>query len=184
MSSPTTIAPSTACPHKFLAVLYVEQKAFLRRIVTRAGVAARDVEDVVHNAFLQIAGALGRFDPKRRLRAWLATIARRTARDHLELRRTTEAPIGLDARRYEPALVDDGTPEALLLEAERRAHVRQLAGECDEVLERAVVREQTWADIASELRIPLSTVQGRLRRARADLDARLRRRPSSGKTLH
>ena len=99
MSSATAIAPSPACT---LAVLYVEQKAFIRRIVTRSGVVARDVEDVVHNAFLQIAGALDRFDPKGSLRAWLATIARRTARAHLELRRTMEAPLGIDGWMREP----------------------------------------------------------------------------------
>jgi hypothetical protein len=55
-------------------------------------------------------------------------------------------------------------------------YVRQLVAECDEVLERVVFHEQTWAQVAADLGLRLSTVQARVRRTHADLEVRLRRR--------
>jgi RNA polymerase sigma-70 factor, ECF subfamily len=162
-----------------LAVVYREQKDFVRRVVRRIGVPERDVDDVVQEVFLKVGAALDRFDPARSLRPWIAVIALPMARDHRELRRTTEIPtpfgwLGWSA--HDCSLVDRHTPEDATADAERAAIVRHLLGDCDEVLERVILREQEWADIALALGIPLSTVQSRVRRASADLDARLRRR--------
>jgi DNA-directed RNA polymerase specialized sigma24 family protein len=56
-----------------------------------------------------------------------------------------------------------------------------LVGQCDEVLGRVVFQEQTWAQIAADLGLRISTVQARVRRARADLEARLRRRRAAAR---
>jgi RNA polymerase sigma factor (sigma-70 family) len=165
-----------------MASLYVEQKGFVEGVVRRGGVPSRDVEDVTHDAFIQIGGALSRFDPGRGegLRAWLGTIARRTARDHLALGRTSEMPIGFDVEE-DGAMVDERTAEAMLLDAEERAYLRHVVGQGDEVLARVVYGEQNWAEIAADLGISIATVQSRLRRAHAVLGARLRRRRAAGR---
>jgi DNA-directed RNA polymerase specialized sigma24 family protein len=68
------------------------------------------------------------------------------------------------------------TPEATIIEVERRAFVRHLVGQGEEVLSRIVYREQNWAEIAADLGIHFSTVQARVRRAHGVLEATLRRR--------
>lgn len=157
-----------------MATLYAEQKTWVERVVCRAGVPSRDVEDVTHDAFVQIGRALPRLDPGRPLRPWLATIARRVARDHLALRRTGETP-----REIMASGLTDATPEAVAIDAEQRAYVRHVVGQGDAILARVIFGEETWAQIAADLGVPVSTVQARVRRAYAVLWARLRRRRAS-----
>jgi RNA polymerase sigma-70 factor (ECF subfamily) len=139
------------------------------------GISDADREDVVHEVFLTVFGRLGDFDPERPIRPWLFGFAYRVAIAHLRLARHRREVLGdvVEAVDSLPAaderIVADEErallEEALAaLEPERRTVL--LLHDFDEVPVPAIARE---------LAIPVNTAYSRLRLARADLAAAIKR---------
>jgi RNA polymerase sigma-70 factor (ECF subfamily) len=135
-------------------------------------------EDVVQEAFLQVHSSADAFDPERRFKPWLFTIAANKARDHLrKLSRRREVPfdafIGhenetgqrfLDLLSGEDVLPD----EDLALEEKRdfvRSIVEQMPTRFSEVLVLAYFHRFSYKEIAEIVGIPLGTVKSRLHAA-------------------
>jgi RNA polymerase sigma-70 factor, ECF subfamily len=144
--------------------------ASLRRI----GVHEADLEDLCHDVFVAFYKCLASYDPARPLKPWLFGIAFRVASDHRRrARHRFEVPAAAD--------VADRAPAADERVAERQA--QQLVREALAVLDddkRAVfilheIDGQSMPEIAVVIEAPINTLYSRLRLARAEFAAEVRR---------
>ncbi|UCC29417.1 MAG: sigma-70 family RNA polymerase sigma factor [Phycisphaerales bacterium] len=135
-------------------------------------------EDVVQETFLQVHNSAGDFDPARRLKPWLFTIAANKARDYLrKLGRRREVPfdayVGNEdeaGQRFIDLLSgDDVLPDEDLLLEEKRGLVKSLTEamptRLSEVLILAYYHRFSYKEIAEIVGIPLGTVKSRLHAA-------------------
>ncbi len=147
---------------------------FVARFVRVSAVA----EDVVQETFLQVYRSAEGFDPARRFRPWLFTIAANKARDHIRGRTrkkevslsTSSATDDGDGVSYLDFLSDDGgTPtdglEAVESRDAVRAVVSQMPDNLREVLIMAYYQQFPYKEIAEILSVPLGTVKSRLHAA-------------------
>jgi RNA polymerase sigma-70 factor, ECF subfamily len=146
--------------------IYDRELDYVWRTLGRFGVPPGDIQDAAHEVFLVLHRRWNELDRERPLQPWLFGVARRVAADVRAKRR--EEPM-----QIEPASSSDD-PLAAMRELLRRA----MAGLDDD--RRAVVilhdlEGHTGAEIAALLDIPVNTVHSRLRLARADLVAIVRK---------
>lgn len=158
-----------------LRALVVEQFDFVWRSLRRLGVREGDVDDAAQRVFLIASEKLADVTPGHE-RSFLFGVTLRVA-SHVRRsygRRREAAPEALD-------LLRDGAPSP-----EERLDDRRARGIADALLDempldlRSVfvlfeIEEMTMAQIAELLELPPGTVASRLRRARDDFNARLRR---------
>ena len=148
---------------------------------TRNSVAA---EDVVQETFLQMHASAGSFDPRRRFKPWLFTIAANKARDYIRRRkRRRELPFEAQvsdedaaSQRFVELLSTAGEApgEDMLLEEKRRivkSAVDGMPPKLCEVLILAYYHRFPYKEIAEVLGIPLGTVKSRLHAAVAAFEA-------------
>ena len=147
---------------------------FVQRFTTDSVTA----EDVVQESFLQVHLSAGQFDPARRFKPWLFTIAANKARDHLR-RKTRRREVASDAhldedadsgRRFIHLLSDDATPpDEELLADEKRKVVREVLGAMPEKLREVLIlayyHRFAYKDIGEVIGVPLGTVKSRLHAA-------------------
>jgi len=134
-------------------------------------------EDVFQEAFLQVHLSADTFDPDRRFKPWLFTIAANKARDHhrKHARRHTlslSASMGGEgeSQRYVDLLEADlPGPEDPLADSERsrmvRAVVEDLPPHLREILLLGYFQRMSYGQVAECLDIPLGTVKSRLHAA-------------------
>lgn len=160
----------------------------LMRFLTRLLSETTAADDVFQETFLQVHQAADTFDSSRRFRPWLFTIAANKARDYLRRkgrRKTLDLSAPLDGDRGDEG--SSGTfvdllevrfpsPDAAMNEAETSRLVQQaldqLPHSLREILLLAYFQKLTYAQIASELEIPLGTVKSRLHSAVAEFARR------------
>lgn len=147
----------------------------------RLGVRESDLEDVTHDVFFAVSGKLREFDARRPLRPWLFGFAFRRAADYRRLARNRFEVVDASDEPRDPA------PDPLenVISQEGLALARDALGAL-ELGRRAVfilhdLDGVAMPDIALELGIPLNTAYSRLRLARGELAAALRRLRSGGK---
>mgnify|MGYP006273987757 CR=1 FL=1 len=151
-----------------------ELLTFLMRFVRRRAAA----EDLFQETFLQVYLSSDSFDPTRRFKPWLFTIAANKARDQLRKnKRRATVPLTASVNRGE-----DGGPEFIdlmeadlplptqnLEDAETREMVRDvmeaLPDHLREVMLLAYFNRFAYKEIAEMLGIPLGTVKSRLHAA-------------------
>jgi len=144
-------------------------KAFLQR----SGAASEVAEDLAQETLVRVWRRAASYDPTRaQLSTWIYTIARNLLAD--ERRRktaaqsaTTEADEEWDAMTV---LAEEGEGPDALLDGKRRADavrdaLRLLDPEQLGILSMSFYGEQSHADIAAALGLPLGTVKSRIRRA-------------------
>jgi RNA polymerase sigma-70 factor (ECF subfamily) len=141
----------------------------------RLGVHARDLEDVAQEVFVHVSRRLPEYDPSRPVRPWLFAFAVRCASDWRRLvRHRVEAPDG-------GAEFPSGAPPAdVVVERAEDAALVMRALECVPIERRAVLilyefDECSMKEIAESLSIPLFTAYSRLRTAREEFTAAVRR---------
>ena len=134
-------------------------------------------EDVFQETFVQLHLSATMFDPTRRLKPWLFTIAANKARDYhrKNARQPTvslSAPMdgAPDGRPYVDLLEADlPRPQAPILDAERSRLVKQvvdaLSPHLREILLLSYFQRMSYNQIAETLEIPLGTVKSRLHTA-------------------
>lgn len=157
------------------SAVFADHFDYVWHALRRLGVREADLEDITHDVFLAVLRKLDEYDPARPLRPWLFGFAFRFAsdyRDRAQHRREVFA---------EPLEPPDARPTALerVLENEALAVARG-ALEQLELGRRAVfilheLDECAMPEVAEALGIPLNTAYSRLRLARADLAATVRR---------
>jgi RNA polymerase sigma-70 factor, ECF subfamily len=166
-----------------LAVLVQRYQHRLYRYLLRLVRQPSEAEDLFQQTWLRVAGQIRRFDPRRNFDAWLFTLARNLAIDHLR-RVRPDSLDEWDSREFSvtpPALRDSAPPVIDALIARERAHFvatafEELPAMYREVLALRFEEEMKLEEIAEVLDAPLSTVKSRLRRGlenlREVLDAR------------
>ena len=135
-------------------------------------------DDVVQETFLQLHTSAGRFDPTRRFKPWLFTIAANKARDYLRRRdRKREVPFEAPmdptsetGKRFIDLFSIDYTPVQADLGIEDRRHlvrsvVESMPARLCEVLVLAYYHRFPYKEIGEIADIPLGTVKSRLHAA-------------------
>lgn len=146
-------------------------------------------EDIVQDSFLQVHHSAQSFDPGRRFKPWLFTIAANKARDALR-RRTRRREVPFDATiqggdgestsRFLDLLAteDAETPDEELQADENRQVVRQIIESMPENLSEVLIlgyyHRLPYKDIAEIVGVPLGTVKSRLHAAVAAFGERYR----------
>ena len=146
---------------------------FLARFVSNRAAA----EDLFQEAFLQVHVSIHTFDPKRRFKPWLFTIAANKARDYLRKnnrRQSEQATVEDESDPSGRAILDLletdlPLPSSEVEDAETRRRVREtietLPDHLREVLLLAYFHQFAYKEIASMLSVPLGTVKSRLHAA-------------------
>jgi len=153
-------------PAEFLA-LYRKHGRALSAFVRAWVHDAATVEDIVQETFMAV---LARGMPQGAAGQWLFAIARNKARQHLRDRKS-------------PAVLEQGVaspspePSAPVVSEEERRRVRAALDELEvDLREVLALRYEGGLDcpaIAERLEVPITTVEGRLKRARESLLQRL-----------
>ena len=162
------MTPDEACLDAFQKELN-----YVYRTLRRLGVAPSELEDLAQELFLALRRSWPHYDATRPLRPYLFGIAFRVASAHQRKRRR-EVAFGVDE-------VDDAGPSpddalqtkqarALVLAALERIPMQRRA-----VLIMRDLDDVPMEEIATVLSIPLFTSYSRLRKARKELEAAVRR---------
>lgn len=137
-----------------------------------------DVDDVVTESFQKAFSNLPAFDTQREFRPWLLTIASRTALDHLaRIRREEEKKEGIKQSSVstpeENADLTETTPEEEIIQDEIHdrlmGFISELSPLYKEVMEKYMIEELEYEEIARELGLELNTVRTRIRRGKQQL---------------
>ena len=146
---------------------------FLTRFVGSRAAA----EDVFQDSFLQIHISSETFDPSRRFKPWLFTIAANKGRDwHRKHSKRTVLSLsqevggeGDGARFVDLMEADQELPDAQLLDSEQKDAIRNavdhLPSHLREILLLSYFQQMSYVQIADSLQIPLGTVKSRLHAA-------------------
>jgi RNA polymerase sigma-70 factor (ECF subfamily) len=149
--------------------------SYVWSVLRRLGVRDEDVEDLVHEVFLNVYRHLPDYDPTLPVKPWLFGFAFRVASDDRRRARRRREVIGTEVVPAEPAR---SAHDALVRAEERSLLMRALQ---EIALDRRAVLvlhewdECTIPEVARSLRIPLNTAYTRLRLGRADLAAAVKR---------
>ncbi len=155
--------------------IYRAEFPYVWKTLRRLGASTQDIEDLAHDLFVVVHRHLPQYDPERPLRPWLFGIALRVLAD---FRRSARHGREIFTDEFDPI---DGSPTALeRLEGEEARDLLMRALDRLDLDRRAVfvlheLDELSAPDIARVLDIPLNTVYSRLRLARAEVTAALRR---------
>ncbi len=150
----------------------------LFRFLTRFTGSATTAEDLVQEAFLQVYQSAEKFDPSKRFKPWLFTIAANKARD-LHRSRSRRPEVELDAQvtagqeggqRFLDFLAGTAdSPLAVLTATEQEEVVRRVLDDMPEHLREVLVLSYyhrfPYKEIALILNVPLGTVKSRLHAA-------------------
>lgn len=162
-----------------LAALLARYQNRLYRYLLRFVREPATAEDLFQQTWLRVVENIRRYDPGRSFEAWLFSVARNLAIDHLRRRQpeSLDEPLPSGAPRHEQ--MPGSGPGALdgILARERSSLLAEALGDLPaiyrEVLALRFEEEMKLEEIAEVLAAPLSTVKTRLRRALGGLWQRL-----------
>lgn len=165
----------TARDDAAFTAIYEREFPYVWHTLRRLGVPPRDLPDVTHDVFVTVFRRLSTYDPARPLRPWLFGVALRVASDHRALARNARERLD---DRDEP--VDDAPDaEQHLRDHQERRLVREALDALDldrrAVLVAHDIDGQPVAEMARALDLPPPTLYSRLRTAREQFVAALRR---------
>lgn len=155
--------------------LFDGNAAYVSASLGRLGIAPSDREDLVVEVFVRVHRELARYDEARPLRPWLFAFAARVASEHRRLARHRREVLG-DERETAST---DAPPDRAIESAEARRLVERALDVLDDD-KRAVfvlhdLDETPVPEIARVLDVPEGTAYSRLRAARAEFTAAVRR---------
>jgi len=164
----------------FFGALFQRELSYVYRSVQRLGVPERDAQDVTHDVFVVVHRKLASYDRARPLRPWLLAIAARVAADYRRLSRNRLEQVGITTQPADGGLSQDARLEqrdarALLLEA-----LQAVDEERRPLLIMVDLDEVNVTEAARALELPLNTAYSRLRLAREELTAAVRRLAARG----
>ncbi len=174
-NAPQSLAIAAPAPVDFPA-LYQAHFDYVWNSVRRLGVPQRDIEDVVHDVFLTVHRSLSSYDPERPIKPWLFGVAFRVVSDFRRKAQNVR-----EVLEDEPQDTEDES--ASLDDQVTRREARELVVEALQGVElsrRAVfvmheLDGEAIPQVAEALGIPLNTAYSRLRLARQDFAAAVKR---------
>jgi len=155
-----------------LADLYDRHSRLLFGLILRIVRNRAEGEEVLQEAFVRVWTRAGLYDPRLGSpTAWLVRLARNCAIDRLRARgiRDTAGKPDLNESVADSAAsaTDIRTPEAVVLDAERRGTVKdalaELPAEQRRLIEAAFFDGYTHSELAKRFGLPLGTVKTRIR---------------------
>ncbi len=155
---------------------------FLMRMVHDSATA----EDLFQQTWLRVAENARRYDPNRPLEPWLFSIARNAAIDYLRRTRPESLDEPLPSGDTRAEMLPGAQPGAVevMMGRQRSSRIAEALGELTpiycEVVTLRFEEEMKLEEIAEVLKIPLSTVKTRLRRALDALRGKLEHRLPGG----
>ncbi len=162
--------------------LFDAHVSYVAASLGRLGIDARDRDDLVSEVFVRVHRELETYERGRPIRPWLFAFAARVASEHRRLARHRREVLGepLDVASTEPA------PDRRLEEREARRVIHD-ALETLDIDKRAVfvlhdLDDTPVPEIARALKIPEGTAYSRLRAARAEFTAAVRRAQLGGRS--
>lgn len=155
--------------------VFQEHFSYVWNSLRHFGIRQNDLEDLTHEVFLRVHERFDECDQSRPLRPWLFAFAFRVASAHRRLARHRVEVIGASV---DPAADAAAADETLERREERELALRAL--EAIELERRAVfilhdVDGVPIPEVAEALKIPTGTAYSRLRLARQECHAALRR---------
>lgn len=170
------MSPSPSSPHApEIGAVFDEHFDYVWNTLRRLGIRESDLEDLSHEVFLKVHTRLDHYDPARPMRPWLFGFAYRVAADHRRLARHRLEVLGAPVEAVDPMVPADERIEADEDRALVEAALAELELERRAVLVLHDVEEVPVPAIAEELGIPVNTAYSRLRLARHELAAALKR---------
>lgn len=152
---------------------YQQEITYVFHALRWLGARPQEVEDLAQEVFIALRRAWSRYDPSRPLRPYLFGVAFRVV--SMQRRKTKrEVAFGrleiTDGGPYPDDLVQAKQARAMVLRALEKIPLRRRA-----VLVMHDLEEVPMAQVAKTLSIPLFTAYSRLRKARTELEAAIRR---------
>ena len=179
VSAPQATTPGAVPPgaldDQAFRTMFRGEYGYVTRTLRRLGVRPADLDDRAQDVFVAVHRQRSAYDPARPARPWLFSFAYRVAADH---RKSAWSKRAVLDDTMDPA---DGTPAAddrLGVERDRALVLAALEGiELDRraVFVLADIDGVAQPEIASVLGLPLGTVYSRLRLAREEFTAAVRR---------
>ena len=166
----------TSVQNVSLRELFAAYAPYVWNTLRRFGVPASDLEDLTHDVFVQVQRHLGEYDPARPARPWLFGFAFRLASERRRrVFRRRETGNGQEKEAIDPAALPD---ERIAAEDDRRLILEAL--EAIDLDRRAVfvlsqIDEVPMNEVAGTLAIPVNTAYSRLRTARVEFAAAVKR---------
>jgi len=169
------LAPSLpqTTPDEACLAAFQRELDYVHRTLRRLGAPPSEVDDLAQDVFLALRRSWPQYDPSRPLRPYVFGIAFRITSAHHRKRRR-EVPLGVvDTDDFRPGpddVLHAKQARALMLVALERIPLPRRA-----VLVMRDLDDVPVEDIAAVLAIPLFTAYSRLRKARRELEAAVRR---------
>lgn len=157
------------------ALLFRRYAPLLRSVLRRRIPRAEDAAELVQQTFLQVHRARGDYQPERKLRPWLMTIAFNLTREHFRKRlRRPEAPLAVEPpdRRGIEMVERSATMQRV------RIAVDKLPTGQRQVIEMHWFEDRSMAEVGGLLGLSTSAVKVRAHRGYAAL-RRLLKRPGA-----
>lgn len=165
-TTPAVAGPVVAAPAISVEDVFRDHGAFVFRLLRRLGVPDADLDDLTQEVFIIVHRALGRYEERNQMRAWLYRIC---VREAMRLRRTrppTTAAVDID-------LVTEASgpgPEEAMQASQARADFDRLLSVLDDdrrtVFVLYEVEELPMDEVAKVCGCPVATAYSRLRSAR------------------
>lgn len=157
------------------ALVYDQHFDFVWRSARRLGVAEANLDDVVQDVFVTVYRRLDVFEGRSQLKTWIFGILRHTVHD---LRRTARRK-PTEALVDEPIDLTSPTPQdaALHGEGSRLLHavLLELGDDLREVFVLSELEQMSAPEVSVALSLNVNTVYSRLRTARKEFEAALKR---------
>ncbi|WP_437619529.1 RNA polymerase sigma factor [Sorangium sp. So ce1151] len=175
--------PPAELPRPSFEDVYKSLLQYVLRVLWRMGVPARNLRDVAQEVFLVVHRRFDDYDPRLPMKAWVASIASHLALRHQRLARNRRELLARSEADRIDVVDPGGDPEALFARAETQRIVRELVQRLES--DRRVVfilYELEGLDmraIAEALQVSENTAWDRLRRARKEFAAAVKRLSAS-----
>ena len=153
------------------ALLVARHRRGVHALAQRFLGSEQDADDAVQETFARVYARLHTYTPTGRFGSWLLAICAHWCLDALRARRRRVATIALEPHPTGVAFISEGIgPEEHAIRLDTRAEVRRwlatLPPEYRAVLTLRYAHDHSYAEIATTLDLPVSTVRMRLLRAR------------------
>jgi len=159
--------------HLTVRDLFQEHAGYVWSTLRRLGTGREDVEDLLHEVFLRVHVHLGEYDRARPVKPWLFGFAYRVAQEHRrngKKRATPAASEPVDTQPLADEIVARAEDRQLVLDALATLDIERCA-----VFVMFEVDEIPMTEIARTVGIPVNTGYSRLRLAREDFAAAVKR---------
>jgi RNA polymerase sigma-70 factor (ECF subfamily) len=149
--------------------------AYVWNSLRRLGAPASELEDLTHDVFVQVQRHFAEYDPARPMKPWLFGFAFRVASQHRRGTSRRRESLGCDTELVDPGALPD---ERMAAQQDRQLVIAALGAidpERRPVFVLYEIDDVPMDEIARTLGIPVNTAYSRLRVARSEFAAAVKR---------